>query len=100
VLNFFDLVLGVGTATEDLGAFPAVRVDPACLITAIAKFADMSHLDHDPSCLGLTQISASGAFVLQPLVVDLGRFKVCSRSSVDLSSAATPMTQSAAPGVV
>jgi len=27
VLNIFDLVLGVGTATEDLGAFPAVRVD-------------------------------------------------------------------------
>ena len=57
VLNFFDLVLGVGTATEDLGAFPAVRVDPACLITAFAKFTDMSHLNHDPSCLGLTQIS-------------------------------------------
>ena len=37
VLDFFDLVLGVGTATEDLGAFPAVRVDPACLITAFAK---------------------------------------------------------------
>jgi hypothetical protein len=57
VLDFFDLVLGVGTATEDLGAFPAVRVDPACLITAFAKLADMGHLDHDPSCLGLTQIS-------------------------------------------
>jgi hypothetical protein len=57
VLNFFDLVLGVGTATEDLGAFPAVRVDPACLITAFAKFTDMSHLNHDPSWLGLTQIS-------------------------------------------
>ena len=57
VLDFFDLVLGVGTATEDLGAFPAVRVDPACLITAFAKLADMGDLDHDPSCLGLTQIS-------------------------------------------
>ena len=57
VLDFFDLVFGVGTATEDLGAFPAVRVDPACLITAFAKFTDMSHLNHDPSCLGLTQIS-------------------------------------------
>jgi hypothetical protein len=57
VLDFFDLVLGVGTATEDLGAFPAVRVDAGCLITVFAKLTDMSHLNHDPSCLGLTQIS-------------------------------------------
>jgi hypothetical protein len=64
VLDFFDLVLGVGTATEDLGAFPAVRVDPACLITAFAKLTDMSHLDHDPSCLGLAQISRSPAFAI------------------------------------
>jgi hypothetical protein len=48
VLNFFDLVLGVGTATEDLGAFPAVRVDPACLITAFAKFTDRGHFKSRP----------------------------------------------------
>ena len=57
VFDFFQPVLGVGTATEDLGAFPAVGVDPACLITAFTKLTDMSHLDHDPSPLGLTQIS-------------------------------------------
>ena len=65
VLDFFELVLGVGTATEDLGAFPAVRVDPACLITAFTKLTNVSHLDHDPSCLGLTQIFRSRAFVIQ-----------------------------------
>jgi hypothetical protein len=62
VLNVFDLVLGVGTATEDLGAFPAVRVDPACLTTAFAKFYGYEPFKSRPfPASALSRYPASGA---------------------------------------
>jgi hypothetical protein len=85
VLDFFELVLGGGTATEDLGAFPAVRVDPACLITAFTKLTNVSHLDHDPSCLGLTEIFRFPGLRNPAAVVDLGSLRVCTTVLLGLS---------------
>ena len=70
-----------------------------CLITALAKFTDMSHLNHDSSCLGLTQISRVRGLVIQPAVVDLGSF-VFARGLRWIEFSRHPLAQSTAPGVI
>jgi hypothetical protein len=62
VLDFFDLVLGVGTATEDLGAFPAIRVDPACCVYPnIEDLASVKSLSHEVAACGREDRHCPGA---------------------------------------